>query len=181
MASRNSNKLAKAIADHAYAKGEYLMAIKTYSPTLNSTQDENVQNWRKRVWKSLTEGKMEYRRSDRYDRLLSLLFPEMSGMINMSLPGNPGDDEIEGPIVNKFRADTAISWKNAYTNWYSSFIKRRKDHRWKEIIEMGNSLRNGPYEAQEAIDACASHFSFHPNLIMTAWRSSLGSMGTETP
>lgn len=147
----------------------YLMAIKTYSPTLNSTQDENIQNWRKRVWKSLTEGKMEYRRSDRYDRLLSLLFPEMSGMINTSLPGNPGDDEMEGPTARKFRADTAISWKNAHINWYSSFIQRRKDHRWKQIIEMGNSLRNGPSDAQDALDACASRFSFHPNLIITAW------------
>jgi hypothetical protein len=147
----------------------YLMAIKTYPPTLNSTQDDHIQKWRERVWKSLNEGKMEYRPSERYNRLLCLLFPEMSAKINARLPGNPGDEEGEGPTSSQFRPDKTISWKNAHTNWYSSFIKRRKDHRWKEIIEIGHRLRNGPSDAQDGVEECANYFSFQPSLIIVAW------------
>lgn len=56
----------------------YLIAIKTYRPTLTDKQLERINAWRKEVRDSLKAGEQTYRRSTRYDRLLSFLLPEMA-------------------------------------------------------------------------------------------------------
>lgn len=149
----------------------YLIAIKVYKPTLTSEQAVRHQKWWKTVVKSLKEGKLEYRRSDRYDRLLSLLFPEMAERINTPLPGNSENNDSEAPIAGRHRDSywVEVTWKTGKINWYSQFVGRRKDARWREIVDMGNNLRDGPYEAQEAVEECSRYFSFHPDMILIAW------------
>ena len=34
---------------------------------------------------------------------------------------------------------------------------------------MGNNLRDGSYEALDAVEECSSYFSFHPDMILVAW------------
>lgn len=149
----------------------YLFAITTYKPTLNKEQTGKCRDWWKKVAASLKDGKLEYRRGERYDRLLSLLFPEMVDWIRTPLPGSLPDDSADAPFAGTHRDPywVEVTWKAGKTNWYSDFVSRRKDARWREIIDMGNNLRDGPYEAQDAVEECASYFSFHPHMILVAW------------
>lgn len=149
----------------------YLIAIKVYGPTLSDDQSDKYQKWWEKVAVSLKAGKLEYRRGERYDRLLSLLFPEMAERINTPLPGGEQQNSAEAPFVgtNGDSYWVEIEWKTGKTNWYSEFVARRKDARWRQIIEMGNDLRNGPYEPQDAVEECSSYFSFHPDMILVAW------------
>lgn len=66
----------------------YLMAIKAYKPTLSEVQAARVEEWRQSVRKSLEDGRDEFRRDRKYDRLLSLLFPELAPALNRPLPGD---------------------------------------------------------------------------------------------
>lgn len=149
----------------------YLIAIKVYNPTLNDEQSDKYQKWWKKVVVSLKAGKLEYRRGERYDRLLSLLFPEMAERINTPLPGGEQQNSAEAPFAgtNGDSYWVEVQWKTGKTNWYSDFVSRRKDARWRQIIEMGSDLRNGPYEPQDAVEECSSYFSFHPDMILVAW------------
>lgn len=149
----------------------YLIAIKVYNPTLNDDQTVKYRDWWKKVAKSLKDGKLEFRRSERYDRLLSLLFPEMAERISTPLPGNLPDDFADGPFAGMHQDSywVEVAWKTGKTNWYSDFVTRRKDARWREVIDMGNKFRDGPNEAQDAVEECSSFFSFHPDMILIAW------------
>ncbi|UCV22196.1 hypothetical protein [Ferribacterium limneticum] len=149
----------------------YLIAIKVYNPTLNAEQTEKYRKWRDRVEASLTEGKLEYRRGERYDRLLCLLFPEMAERINKPLPGGAHQNSVEAPYVGR-NSDpywVEATWKTGKTNWHPEFVSRRKDARWGQIIEMGNNFRTDQHEAQDAVEECSSYFSFHPDMILIAW------------
>lgn len=64
----------------------YLMAIKKWNPTIDLKQREKVENWRSSVSSSLMQGDDIYRREPIYDRLLSLLFPELAQGIGKPLP-----------------------------------------------------------------------------------------------
>lgn len=66
----------------------YLLASRLYVPKLTSDQWTTIQEWRQRVADSLGAGEGTYRRDRRYDRLLSLLFPEMAKCLAMELPGD---------------------------------------------------------------------------------------------
>ncbi|RYE73112.1 MAG: hypothetical protein EOO81_01515, partial [Oxalobacteraceae bacterium] len=55
----------------------YLMATRAYKPKLTEAQAEHVANWRNKAWESIQAGETNYQRDTKYDRLLSLLFPEM--------------------------------------------------------------------------------------------------------
>lgn len=149
----------------------YLIAIKVYNPTLNHEQSDKYQKWWEKVVVSLKAGKLEYRRGERYDRLLCLLFPEMAERINTPLPGSEQQNSAEAPFVGTNRDSywVEVEWKTGKTNWYPDFVSRRKDARWRQIIEMGNDLRNGQYEPQDAVEECSSYFSFHPDMILVAW------------
>ncbi|MHB1077185.1 hypothetical protein [Thiobacillus sp.] len=63
----------------------YLIAIRRYSPTLTPSQAEKVAAWRSKVWRSLEVCERTYERSRKYDRMLSLLFPEMADALAKSL------------------------------------------------------------------------------------------------
>lgn len=66
----------------------YLLASRIYVPTFTPEQWAIVQEWRQKVADSLEAGEGTYRRDRRYDRLLSLLFPEMAIWLPMELPGD---------------------------------------------------------------------------------------------
>jgi hypothetical protein len=66
----------------------YLLASRLYVPRLTSDQWTTIQEWRQRVADSLESGEGTYRRDRRYDKLLSLLFPEMAKWLPMELPGD---------------------------------------------------------------------------------------------
>lgn len=66
----------------------YLLASRLYVPKLTSDQWTTIQEWRQRVADSLEAGEGTYRRDRRYDRLLSLLFPDMAKWLPMELPGD---------------------------------------------------------------------------------------------
>lgn len=59
----------------------FLIALKTYPKELNDKQLDIVSVWRKKVTTSIRAGNLPYARSERHDKLLSLLFPEMAGAL----------------------------------------------------------------------------------------------------
>jgi hypothetical protein len=65
----------------------YLIACRVYSPVLTDKQSERVQKWRQGAMDSLTNGEMFYRRDRSFDRIISLLFPEMARLLSKPLPG----------------------------------------------------------------------------------------------
>lgn len=93
----------------------YLIAIKTYRPTLTDKQLERVNAWRTEVRDSLKAGEQSYRRSTRYDRLLSFLFPEMAAGIAVPLGKSAersvhfNDDGYEPP-QRYVRQPSPTSW-----------------------------------------------------------------------
>lgn len=160
----------------------YLIAIRVYEPPLTEKQEKLVNDWKEEVAVSLREGKREFRRSDRFDRLLSLLFPEMAARINAPLPcGNLalGDDEIPmtpdkyGEIdrsgSRRYSMPSQVTWRTGRVNWYSSFLSRRKDPRWGEVVDTGSKLRDDGYDVDHAIEECARYFGFPADLIIIAW------------
>ena len=60
----------------------YLIAVRTYHPTLTSEQIGKVENWRGEVKASIENGEAKYVRDTVYDRLLGILFPEMRSALN---------------------------------------------------------------------------------------------------
>jgi hypothetical protein len=61
-------------ADHTL----YLIALKVYRPPLSERQQVWCEGWASRVRKSIEAGERDYLRDPAYDRLLSVLFPEMA-------------------------------------------------------------------------------------------------------
>jgi len=55
----------------------YLMATRVYKPMLTEEQAKHVTNWRNKARESIENNEMFYLRDTKYDRLLSLLFPEL--------------------------------------------------------------------------------------------------------
>lgn len=64
----------------------YLAAIRVYRPRLSEKHSDAVEAWRTHVLASLRNGEAKYRRSARYDKLISLLFPEMASLLGKPFP-----------------------------------------------------------------------------------------------
>lgn len=60
----------------------YLIAVRTYQPTLTTEQARKVAQWRNEVKNSIENDDATYVRDTVYDRLLGLLFPEMRSALN---------------------------------------------------------------------------------------------------
>jgi hypothetical protein len=67
----------------------YLMAIRVFKPKLKPHQHARIETWRGDVWNSLVLGEVMFVRSQRYDRLLGLLFPEMAELLAKPLVSLP--------------------------------------------------------------------------------------------
>jgi len=81
----------------------YLAALRTYRPPLLEQHAERVERWRLQVRQSLEAGENKFRHDGRYNKLVSLLFPEMAALLRIPLPrgssaelliyNNPIDDD----------------------------------------------------------------------------------------
>ena len=63
----------------------YLIGIRIYGPTLTPDQKSKVEDWRRGVINSLKRGEQTFLRQRRYDRILSLLFPDMANALAQPL------------------------------------------------------------------------------------------------
>lgn len=77
----------------------YLIAVRVYKPVLNGKQQDWFEDWASRVRESLKQGESIYARDPTYDRLLSMLFPEMA-------------DGLAKPVGKRRAEDTP-----AYGDW----------------------------------------------------------------
>lgn len=59
----------------------YLIAIKVYKPKLSEDNLRSVQHWNQTAWSSLQRAEKKFKRDNKYDRLLGLLFPEMKELL----------------------------------------------------------------------------------------------------
>jgi len=64
----------------------YLAAIRTYRPALLEKHAQRIDAWRQQVKQSLEAGENKYRNDGRYNKLVSLLFPEMAALLLNPLP-----------------------------------------------------------------------------------------------
>lgn len=64
----------------------YLAALRTYRPALSEKHAQRVEAWRQQVKQSLEAGENKYRNDGRYNKLVSLLFPEMAALLRTPLP-----------------------------------------------------------------------------------------------
>jgi hypothetical protein len=65
----------------------YLAALRTYRPALSKEHARRVEEWRAEVRRSLEEGSDKYRNNGGYNKLVTLLFPEMAPLLRKPLPG----------------------------------------------------------------------------------------------
>lgn len=125
----------------------YLIAVKVYQPTLNSQQVERVERWRAEVIRSLKDGEQTYQRSRQFDKLLALLFPELSGSLAKPLrPKTPSRDRQQFANANPVNKRPANSggymepnlWLRGvdYEVWKKNNPDRAKD--WEESRRLDN-------------------------------------------
>lgn len=97
----------------------YLIAIKCYQPSLPNNGQSRVREWREGVLKSLQAGEVVYRRSLRFDRALSILFPDMAKGIATPLPQKqflPEDLWLQGKDLDEWirkNPEAAKAWAKA--------------------------------------------------------------------
>lgn len=74
----------------------YLIAVRAYQPPLSQEQQDRAKAWAGKVRDSLKRGELTYQRDPKYDRFLSVIFPEMAPML--AKPGGKRrlDDELPG-------------------------------------------------------------------------------------
>lgn len=104
----------------------YLIAVRTYRPTLTSEQERKVATWRESVKSSIENEAATYVRDTVYDRLLGLLFPEMRSALSKPF-GTPLqilekdcdviDDLPEPSRVNFWTSDDAFLRGREFDEW----------------------------------------------------------------
>lgn len=87
----------------------YLIGINVWKPTLNEHQAERVSRWRAEVKRSINAGENEYQRNDKYDRLLTLLFPDLVKALSWKPTARP----LPEPDLF-LRGKTYENWKKSY-------------------------------------------------------------------
>ena len=105
----------------------YLIAIKTYKPTLNDKQIERINAWCTEVRDSLASGERTYRRNSRFDKLLAFLFPEMAVGIAVIL-GKPAkrsphfnDEGFEPPHRSIQQSANLFLTGPEYERWKATY------------------------------------------------------------
>lgn len=129
----------------------YLIAAKVYPPRMRESQKAWLEAWAEQVRQSIRDGKQVYLRNPRYDRLLSLLFPEMAPLLakpfgkrtNVSTgdaravqnaqvytEGQPRADVYEGVLVDTTDGDWWLkgrdleSWVRSNPSWAKVWFPR---------------------------------------------------------
>lgn len=106
----------------------YLAAIRTYRPTLQG-HEKRVADWRHKVWRSLAAGENKYRNDGRYDKLVSLLFPEMAALLSKPLPQvATGPKSMGSVLVRDKPSRTQVSGSNQIRDriWRASLPDRQQ-------------------------------------------------------
>lgn len=106
----------------------YLAAIEIYQPTLSKNQSERINKWSQSVHESLERGEDTYRRSRKYDRLISLLFPEMADLVLRPLPGNTQKKAASKPLNTGWNVDRLSSVIDD-----EPYLKGREYQEWKRL------------------------------------------------
>ncbi len=104
----------------------YLIGIKAWLPTLNEEQTERVAKWRSNVLRSLNAGEHTYQRDRKYDRLLKLLFPELTNALSKSL----GSGGAKTPPQLTSSLKEVVS-PNTYGYEPDSWLRGRALEAWK--------------------------------------------------
>jgi hypothetical protein len=104
----------------------YLIAIRAYRPPLSEKQQAWFDEWARRVRASVKRGEPAYLRDPSYDRLLSVLFPEMAAMLakpggKRQLETAPGHREWQAARNRSgrhwLRGRDLEGWKQANPEW----------------------------------------------------------------
>lgn len=100
----------------------YLAAIRTYRPVLSEKHVQRIEAWRQQVKQSLEAGENKYRNDGRYNKLLSLLFPEMAKLLRNPLPQSGSSAKKNGvepigrsdslrPVINRSHLTQDRIWR----------------------------------------------------------------------
>lgn len=112
----------------------YLIGIKIWKPTLNEQQAARVAKWRSEVLRSLDAGEHTYQRDRKYDRLLTLLFPELADSLSKSIvAGSKSTNTTQGinsPNTFGYQPDPWLKGK-ALEAWKKSNPEAAKQ--WEEM------------------------------------------------
>lgn len=106
----------------------YLAALRTYPPALSDKHSDLIEAWRLQVKESLEAGENKYRNDGRYNKLVSLLFPEMVALLSKPLPRGSAA-KLNGTVpvqIVPFRS--GISGSNLIQDriWRASFPSKEK-------------------------------------------------------
>lgn len=150
-----------------------LIAIKVYSPTLNDNQRSIVNAQRARVIDSLRAGDHVYRRTRKYDRFLSFLFPAMStdlerplpsvAPLNKAVPAPQGPSPLPSKLavtLNPCKGEPKRSIGFERCLWETGpVILQDVSALHTEIICLGHTLRDQRFSTEEAITECCRQFT----------------------
>jgi len=141
----------------------YLTAIKVYQPTLVGAQEARVAEWRKKVSDSLNLGKDEYRRSTKYDRFISFLFPEMAKLLKVPLPGESERQESIPRSRPAPRGDARFQWTEV-----RSGMVNLPPRVW-QLANFGYGWRARGFSVDSALAECAIRHEATWSEIVSAW------------
>lgn len=146
----------------------YLAAIKVYQPTLTGFQSTKVETWRGRVLDSLKAGKNEYRRSPKYDRLVSLLFPEMASILTIPLPGATAAHK-QADASKTGTEEGGFHWREK-PGTPPSPSPHFVDSHTQRIIDFARRFRDRGFEPDQAIVECSIRHQMTWDAIVDTWR-----------
>lgn len=104
----------------------YLIALRVYKPALSADHQDKTSQWRDQVTASIEHGEETYMRETRFDRLLSLLFPELREALKKSFGTIRIVTPDSGPPVVNLN-DTARS----ATDHHDLYLRGRAFEEWK--------------------------------------------------
>lgn len=147
----------------------YLTAIKVYQPTLTGAQEVKVGLWRSKVFDSLNSGKNEYRRSPKYDRFISLLFPEMANLLKILLPGTKELKEAALKSVSGTAKGNTLNWRsNHAANQEPS--EPFKDAKTERIVDLAKRYRDRGFAVEDVIVECSIRQKATWDEVISAWK-----------
>lgn len=118
----------------------YLIALKAYALPLTNVQQGRVNEWRERVLESLRSGAATFRRTQQFDALLGLLFPEMKAGLEKPLPGQSmnalrGDtypqDQVRGPAARDSLSRGMRDFREPLGNGNNLWLRGAELEEWK--------------------------------------------------
>lgn len=157
------NAILQEKAPHLEWQTLFLTAIKVYQPTLSGAQKAKVAAWRREVVDSLNLGYDEYRRTTKYDRFISFLFPEMANLLRIPLPGGKSQQQVETLRSSPPGETERFQWttdRAGFTDLGPAV--------WR-IANFGDSWRARGFSVDTALTECSIRHKATWSEIVTAW------------